>query len=548
MEGPGGRWKVLRLLNEGRHGEVYLAEGSEGDNLVALKVQKRWTRRRQSLTWDEADILSRLDHPFIAKSFDSFSWNDREVIVLEHVAGGDLRGQLGHISGMTPVASRLAAVKIIVAEIAVGLHYLHSRDLIWRDLKPENILMTDEGHVKLIDFGTTLTCNASGEARQARIEGTLSYLAPEVVWGAFGGRDKVPDTQAGAPGTLRRELLSASGVKITQAADWWALGCVLYELLVGRTPLDVCGGGSREAHDDLQIRRIGRDNVRVSVPFDEDGNVRRVLRGLLEKDPTKRWSYARLRDSQLFADVDFGALESGTIEPQYRPGKPARGSGRARRSSLSLSLSQLSSEVQQHGWKFDFSVWRNVFERLEQEAAQAAEGVVGPVNVPRLTKQLLRGEHVNDRRVQSECRCHVLVALERAGHRTFGWATHPSFSLDNDRARRRLEEGLGELELGNLIAAEAAFVGVREQLRQLHKSRLRPRLVVRARTGLAECLLRGERWKELEELLCEGKEEVEEAKPGDHARWDALVARAGAAAAAAAAGAEQPRDEASASA
>lgn len=102
-------------------------------------------------------------------------------------------------------------MKFFVAQIAIGLGYLHSKQIVYRDLKLENILIGDDGYLLISDFGISKKIDKEGEQTYTQC-GTLEYMAPE--------------------------MLKAKGAKSGYdfAADWWALGTLIYELLVGKPP------------------------------------------------------------------------------------------------------------------------------------------------------------------------------------------------------------------------------------------------------------------------------------------------------------------------
>ena len=128
-------------------------------------------------------------------------------------------------------------------EIAEGLGYLHSLNFLYRDLKPENILLSANGHVRLSDFNLSKTLEAKTRMRAKSTVGTAEYLAPEVVRGVYGG--------AGDHGL---------------SIDWWCLGIMLYELLVGKTPFEArFKSGNRTQDEDEAFERIMSQKVWLTV-------------------------------------------------------------------------------------------------------------------------------------------------------------------------------------------------------------------------------------------------------------------------------------------
>lgn len=100
--------------------------------------------------------------------------------------------------------------RLMAAEITCGLEFLHLRDIVYRDLKPENVLLTEEGHIKLTDFGFCKSVYGSKRRTTHQVCGTLQYLSPECIWQTAHG----------------------------QEADYWALGVLIHEMLSLTTPFD----------------------------------------------------------------------------------------------------------------------------------------------------------------------------------------------------------------------------------------------------------------------------------------------------------------------
>jgi formylglycine-generating enzyme required for sulfatase activity len=200
-------YDVLNELGRGGMGVVYKARHLNLNRIVALKLVRagahaaaeELVRFRQ-----EAELVARLDHPNIVQIYDIGAQAGNSYLALEYLAAGTLARRLGG----TPLPPKEAAG--LVETLARAVHYAHQKGVIHRDLKPSNILLDESGVPKITDFGLARRVETdSGLTRTGAVMGTPSYMAPEQ---AEGKKDIGP------------------------AADIYALGATLYDLLTGRPP------------------------------------------------------------------------------------------------------------------------------------------------------------------------------------------------------------------------------------------------------------------------------------------------------------------------
>jgi WD40 repeat protein/tRNA A-37 threonylcarbamoyl transferase component Bud32 len=199
-------YAVLEELGRGGLSVVYKARQAHPDRLVALKfllAGGHADAEHRARFAAEADALARLQHPNIVQVFEVGQHEGVPFLALEFMAGGSLAQRLHG----TPEQPRPAAV--LVETLARAVQHAHARGVVHRDLKPANVLLTAEGAPKVADFGLAKQERSELTATGA-ILGTPSYMAPEQAAG---------DNQAVGP-----------------AADVYALGAILYELLTGRPP------------------------------------------------------------------------------------------------------------------------------------------------------------------------------------------------------------------------------------------------------------------------------------------------------------------------
>jgi serine/threonine-protein kinase len=203
-----GRYRRVRLLAHGGMATVELAQDTELDRPVAIKrladnlaandeYKHRFLR--------EARLAARLSHPNIVAVYDAGADNGTPFIVMEYVEGetvGDLLRRRGRLEPAEAVAFAVQA--------CAGLETAHEAGLVHRDIKPQNLLITADGALKIGDFGIARSIDGTQLTQAGTVLGTAGYLAPE----------------------------QAAGKQVTAAADIYALGAVLYELLTGRPPYE----------------------------------------------------------------------------------------------------------------------------------------------------------------------------------------------------------------------------------------------------------------------------------------------------------------------
>jgi serine/threonine protein kinase len=207
-----GPYEILRLLGEGGMGAVYLAVRADGAfrKLVALKIVRPEAASAEVLRrfQQEREILASLDHPNIARILDGGETDDGlPYLVMEYVDGNPIDAYCDQ--RRLSVKARLKLYEAVCSAI----RYAHEKHVVHRDLKPSNILVTEDGTVKLLDFGIAKLLAAGDGATQLLTRSDLRLMTPEYA----------------SPEQVRGEPVTAS-------SDVYALGVVLYELLTGRPP------------------------------------------------------------------------------------------------------------------------------------------------------------------------------------------------------------------------------------------------------------------------------------------------------------------------
>ncbi|MGH2480015.1 MAG: protein kinase domain-containing protein, partial [Ktedonobacteraceae bacterium] len=211
IEVLGERYELLDPIGRGGMATIYRGRDTRMDRIVAIKVLRevystdpKFVTRFQR----EAKAASALQHPNIVQVYDYGQTEGNYFIVMELIEGTDLRRYL-RSRGVLDIDRAI----IIAHDVALGLGAAHRRSIVHRDVKPQNVLVGKSGAIKLTDFGIASVykdINAERLTTTGMTLGTVQYYAPE----------------------------QAQGEIVSPAADVYALGIVMYEMLTGRTPFD----------------------------------------------------------------------------------------------------------------------------------------------------------------------------------------------------------------------------------------------------------------------------------------------------------------------
>jgi serine/threonine protein kinase len=279
-----GPYRLLRPLGAGGMAAVWLAERADGAfrREVALKLPflSRLLPDLAERFARECDILARLEHPNIARMYDAgVSGDGLPYLALEYVEGQPLTVWCD--THKASVRDRLQ----LFLQVLEAVHYAHEHQVVHRDLKPSNLLVTPWGHVRLLDFGVAKML--ADEASAVPTDLTQAY-----------GRLLTPDYAS------PEQLL---GQRVSPRSDLYALGVVLYELLVGTRPSRSGTGAPQAALEQaIGIAQIGKPSTRVEAPAavaraTTRGRLARRLRGDLDsiamkalaREPADRYASAR---------------------------------------------------------------------------------------------------------------------------------------------------------------------------------------------------------------------------------------------------------------
>ena len=250
-------YQILKLVGQGQFGRVFCAAHRQTEELVALKyLDQRFPTRR---FLKELDFSVSLDHPNIVNCQALEHNQSGRYLVMDYCEGGSLRDLIEAEPLEVPAAAssklNLTQSLKLVEDILVGLEYIHSRQVIHCDLKPENILLTLEPtgwKARISDFGAA-RLSTEAEAAPLSDTGSPAYMAPERFYGHY-----------------------------SFASDLYAVGIILYELVVGERPFSGPLGEIMYAHLNEPVE------IPDTVPF----CVRSPISKAVQKLPTHRFASA----------------------------------------------------------------------------------------------------------------------------------------------------------------------------------------------------------------------------------------------------------------
>lgn len=249
-------YQIIKLIAKGSMGEIYLANDTKQNRKVAIKILANdLADSVTSRFMQEAEVLSCLDHPNIINMYEfSFAHAiNQYYIAMEFAPGKNVKEILNELTVIEVVDS----LKIISC-VVEALRYSLTRRIIHRDIKPANIMITsDEGNVKLTDFGIGKILNQSGNTKTGEVMGTPYYISPE----------QIVDTRS-----------------VDHKTDIYSIGATLYRMISGKAPYAQYKG----LHNIMRAK-INEDCVPLHEVMDVPKSISNFVARAMARDPQNRY-------------------------------------------------------------------------------------------------------------------------------------------------------------------------------------------------------------------------------------------------------------------
>ncbi|XP_041998474.1 probable serine/threonine protein kinase IREH1 isoform X1 [Salvia splendens] len=298
-------FEIIKPISRGAFGRVFLAKKRTTGDLFAIKVLKKADMIRKNAVESilaERDILISVRNPFVVRFFYSFTCRDNLYLVMEYLNGGDLYSMLRNLGCLDEDVAR-----IYIAEVVLALEYLHSLRVVHRDLKPDNLLIAHDGHIKLTDFGLSKVglINSTDDLSGPAVSETSLMEEDEQPFSASEHQQerRKKRSAVGTPDYLAPEILLGTGHGFT--ADWWSVGVILFELIVGIPPFNA--EHPQKIFDNILNRNIpwpvGPDELSYEA-FD-------LIDRLLTEDPNQRLGAvgaSEVKEHPFFRDINWDTL------------------------------------------------------------------------------------------------------------------------------------------------------------------------------------------------------------------------------------------------
>eukprot|EP01130_Rhizamoeba_saxonica_P000323 TRINITY_DN1029_c0_g1_i2.p1 TRINITY_DN1029_c0_g1~~TRINITY_DN1029_c0_g1_i2.p1 ORF type:complete len:338 (-),score=69.34 TRINITY_DN1029_c0_g1_i2:810-1823(-) len=268
---------ILRVIGKGAFGKVHAVKRRDTGFLYAMKVMDKnmiIDEEKVKNVLSERKLWVTMNHPLLVNIHAALSDTYKLYVIVDLMHGGDLRYHLDNDKRFSAERVRFYAV-----QMAETLKYLHGIGILHRDIKPDNLLFDRSGNVHFTDFNLSIRVPDNGVRGTA---GTKPYMAPEII----------------------------NRKRYGYPTDYWSVGIVLYELYTGSIPF------YHKNWDRLKEKILYNE---VNFPDGMKKPMRECIRGLLEKNPKKRWGYEEMANCKWLRGINFHAAGEKLVDTPWMP-------------------------------------------------------------------------------------------------------------------------------------------------------------------------------------------------------------------------------------
>jgi serine/threonine protein kinase/CRP-like cAMP-binding protein len=293
--------RMMRTIGTGTFGRVKVVQHVPSGAVCALKCMNKTevvaSHQEKNIMAEKNLLFECSSCPFVLALLQTYNHPNQIFMLMEFIQGGELWSYIYEKTDTVPRCSaggfEMSAVKFYAGNVLLAFKHLHDKGIAYRDLKPENLLIDHLGYIKVIDFGFAkkfpFMKNGQKQDKTYTLCGTPEYLAPEIVMSK--GYDK--------------------------SVDYWAFGCLVYELFLSRTPFQA-------DYTTKIFQNIVAAEKNLSFPPKIDPQLVAIVKKLLTINPTFRLGNLNggttdIMNDPFFSTLDWNALKQRTVRAPYVP-------------------------------------------------------------------------------------------------------------------------------------------------------------------------------------------------------------------------------------
>lgn len=279
------QFTFLCPVGKGGFGRVWKVQLTRSRQTFAMKEMQKGRvvlKRSVNSVMNERRLLAKLRHPFIVNMHAAFQDRENLYLVIDYMAGGDIRHHLGKQRKFSEAQS-----KFFIACMLAALEYLHGNQVMHRDLKPENLVLDDRGYLRVTDFGISRMCKVNNAQDNS---GTPGYMAPEVM----------------------------TRLNHTMAVDYYAVGVMAFEFMNGRRPY--AGHARNDIREAILAKQV--QIARENIPEGWSVESADFINQLIQRKPGDRLGFNGPKEVMAhpwLANFPWKQLLSKQLDPPFKP-------------------------------------------------------------------------------------------------------------------------------------------------------------------------------------------------------------------------------------